>query len=73
MTKISYSRSGTRRTQSTIRSTTRVFMSRTPTLSSGSTTHTEPFDIAIVDFPDPNNFALGKLYTTRFYNLLKKN
>jgi spermidine synthase len=34
-------------------------------------THTEPFDIAIVDFPDPNNFALGKLYTTRFYNLLK--
>ncbi len=34
-------------------------------------TPTEPFDIAIVDFPDPNNFALGKLYTTRFYNLLK--
>ncbi|MGI8788160.1 MAG: polyamine aminopropyltransferase [Pyrinomonadaceae bacterium] len=33
---------------------------------------TEPFDIAIVDFPDPNNFALGKLYTTRFYNLLKR-
>ncbi len=27
--------------------------------------------MAIVDFPDPNNFALGKLYTTRFYNLLK--
>jgi spermidine synthase len=33
---------------------------------------TEPFDVAIVDFPDPNNFALGKLYTTRFYNLLKE-
>ena len=33
---------------------------------------TEPFDIAIVDFPDPNNFALGKLYTTRFYNLAEK-
>jgi len=32
---------------------------------------TEPFDIAIVDFPDPNNFALGKLYTTRFYSLLR--
>jgi len=31
----------------------------------------KPFDVAIVDFPDPNNFALGKLYTTRFYNLLK--
>jgi spermidine synthase len=34
-------------------------------------TQTEPFDIAIVDFPDPNNFALGKLYTTRFYGLLR--
>lgn len=34
-------------------------------------TQIEPFDVAIVDFPDPNNFALGKLYTTRFYNLLK--
>ncbi|MCW5961777.1 MAG: polyamine aminopropyltransferase [Pyrinomonadaceae bacterium] len=32
----------------------------------------QPFDAAIVDFPDPNNFALGKLYTTRFYNLLKQ-
>jgi spermidine synthase len=31
----------------------------------------EPFDVVIIDFPDPNNFALGKLYTTRFYNLLK--
>ena len=29
-----------------------------------------PFDAAIVDFPDPNNFALGKLYTTRFYRKL---
>jgi spermidine synthase len=36
------------------------------------TVEAEQFDIAIVDFPDPNNFALGKLYTTRFYNLLKK-
>jgi spermidine synthase len=31
----------------------------------------ETFDVAIIDFPDPNNFALGKLYTTRFYNLLR--
>ncbi|HWQ32687.1 MAG TPA: polyamine aminopropyltransferase [Blastocatellia bacterium] len=31
----------------------------------------EQFDAAIVDFPDPNTFALGKLYTTRFYRLLK--
>jgi len=30
------------------------------------------YDAAIVDFPDPNNFALGKLYTTRFYSLLKQ-
>lgn len=30
------------------------------------------FDVAVVDFPDPNNFALGKLYTTRFYKLLKE-
>jgi len=29
------------------------------------------FDVAIVDFPDPNNYALGKLYTTRFYRLLR--
>ncbi|HEX8558621.1 MAG TPA: polyamine aminopropyltransferase [Pyrinomonadaceae bacterium] len=30
------------------------------------------FDAALVDFPDPNSFALGKLYTTRFYRLLKR-
>jgi spermidine synthase len=35
-------------------------------------TNEVPYDVAIIDFPDPNNFALGKLYTTRFYNLLKK-
>ncbi len=29
-----------------------------------------PADVAIVDFPDPNSFAIGKLYTTRFYKLL---
>ena len=29
------------------------------------------FDAVIVDFPDPNSFALGKLYTTRFYRLLR--
>ena len=28
------------------------------------------FDVAIVDFPDPNNFALGKLYTRYFYRKL---
>jgi len=30
------------------------------------------FDVVIVDFPDPNNFALGKLYSVRFYRLLKE-
>jgi len=29
------------------------------------------YDAVIIDFPDPNNYALGKLYTTRFYRLLK--
>jgi spermidine synthase len=32
--------------------------------------HREVFDVVIVDFPDPSNFALGKLYTTTFYRLL---
>jgi spermidine synthase len=32
----------------------------------------EMFDAVIVDFPDPNSFALGKLYTTRFYRLLRQ-
>jgi spermidine synthase len=31
----------------------------------------EPYDAAIIDFPDPNTFALGKLYTTRFYRMLR--
>ena len=30
----------------------------------------EVFDVIVVDFPDPSNFALGKLYTTSFYQLL---
>jgi spermidine synthase len=32
----------------------------------------EMFDVVIVDFPDPHNFSVGKLYTTRFYGLLKQ-
>jgi len=31
-----------------------------------------PFDAVIIDFPDPNTFSLGKLYTRRFYRLLKR-
>ena len=30
------------------------------------------WDVAIVDFPDPNTLALGKLYTRRFYQLLAR-
>lgn len=32
----------------------------------------EPFDFIAADFPDPNNYSLGKLYTTAFYRLLKR-
>lgn len=30
----------------------------------------EVFDVIVVDFPDPTNFAIGKLYTSSFYALL---
>jgi spermidine synthase len=30
----------------------------------------EMFDFVIADFPDPSNYAVGKLYTTAFYRLL---
>jgi len=30
------------------------------------------WDFAVVDFPDPSTFALGKLYTTTFYKLLTR-
>ena len=32
----------------------------------------DPFDFIVVDFPDPNNYGVGKLYTTAFYRLLAK-
>jgi spermidine synthase len=32
----------------------------------------ETFDAAIVDFPDPVSFALGKLYSVPFYAVLKR-
>ena len=31
---------------------------------------TESFDVIVVDFPDPTNFSIGKLYTNAFYALL---
>jgi spermidine synthase len=33
---------------------------------------TDMFDAAIVDFPDPSSFALGKLYSAPFYGMVKK-
>ena len=30
------------------------------------------FDFIVIDFPDPSNFALGKLYTSAFYRLIEK-
>ena len=30
------------------------------------------FDFIVVDFPDPNNYGVGKLYTTAFYRLLAR-
>ena len=32
----------------------------------------EMFDFAVVDFPDPNNYHVGKLYTAAFYRLLTR-
>lgn len=33
--------------------------------------NTKKFDFIVVDFPDPSNFSVGKLYTNSFYRLLK--
>ena len=30
------------------------------------------FDVVIIDFPDPHNYALGKLYSRQFFRLLKR-
>lgn len=32
----------------------------------------ETFDVIVVDFPDPTNFSIGKLYTQSFYALLEQ-
>ncbi len=34
--------------------------------------NSEVFDFIVVDFPDPTNYSLGKLYSTVFYRLLEK-
>ncbi len=35
-------------------------------------TNREMFDFVVIDFPDPTNYSLGKLYTTAFYRLLAR-
>jgi spermidine synthase len=32
----------------------------------------DTFDFVVVDFPDPSNYGVGKLYTTAFYRLLSR-
>lgn len=34
--------------------------------------HSEKYDVMIVDFPDPSNFGLGKLYSTPIYRLMRQ-
>jgi spermidine synthase len=34
--------------------------------------HADVYDVIVVDFPDPSNHAIGKLYTTTFYALLEQ-
>ncbi len=33
--------------------------------------HPDQYDFVVVDFPDPSNFSIGKLYSERFYRELK--
>ena len=30
-----------------------------------------PWDVIVIDLPDPNNLSLGKLYTRAFYRLVR--
>jgi spermidine synthase len=32
--------------------------------------HDDQYDVIVIDFPDPSNYALGKLYSTSFYELV---
>ncbi|UKJ06488.1 polyamine aminopropyltransferase [Solitalea lacus] len=34
--------------------------------------HSGQFDFVVVDFPDPSNFSIGKLYSNRFYQEIEK-
>jgi len=33
-------------------------------------TNADVFDVIVIDFPDPTNFSIGKLYTSTFYRLI---
>ncbi len=35
-------------------------------------THPQQFDFVVIDFPDPSNYHVGKLYTSAFYRLVKQ-
>ncbi|MBU6365898.1 MAG: polyamine aminopropyltransferase [Gemmatimonadetes bacterium] len=35
-------------------------------------THAGTYDFAIIDFPDPSNYHVGKLYTAPFYRLVRR-
>ena len=41
-------------------------------LQQDSVSANDTFDVIVVDFPDPTNFSIGKLYTNSFYALLDK-
>jgi spermidine synthase len=34
--------------------------------------NTDSFDFIVIDFPDPTNYSLGKLYTTTFYKAVAR-
>ena len=34
--------------------------------------NSKKFDAIIIDFPDPSNYSIGKLYTNSFYKLVKR-
>src|SRR4029453_16588442 len=34
--------------------------------------NSESFDFIVIDFPDPTNYSLGKLYTTAFYKAVAR-
>lgn len=34
--------------------------------------HPDPYDFIVIDFPDPSNYHVGKLYTSAFYRLVQR-